>query len=134
MIICNLFFLESIKVFDGNNSIKRQLYRVIIVPRTYTLEQLLTAALRAFHITREPSVSENTNSTQSYFWLVYFRSLLKFHFYMSTFGYLLGRKHNFRNLPILFIHILKFQNFRIFLLLKNIEKQQFHIIKLIIIL
>ncbi|KAI9576312.1 hypothetical protein GQX74_000107 [Glossina fuscipes] len=48
-------FLETVKVFDGNNSFKRQLYRVIIVPRTYTLEQLLTTALRAFHITRDPS-------------------------------------------------------------------------------
>ncbi|XP_037897674.1 diacylglycerol kinase theta isoform X3 [Glossina fuscipes] len=47
--------IETVKVFDGNNSFKRQLYRVIIVPRTYTLEQLLTTALRAFHITRDPS-------------------------------------------------------------------------------
>ncbi|XP_054081111.1 diacylglycerol kinase theta isoform X2 [Zeugodacus cucurbitae] len=47
--------IEMIKVFDGNNSFRRQLYRVISVPRTYTLEQLLTTALRAFHITREPS-------------------------------------------------------------------------------
>uniref|UniRef100_A0A1A9WS31 Diacylglycerol kinase n=1 Tax=Glossina brevipalpis TaxID=37001 RepID=A0A1A9WS31_9MUSC len=42
-------------IFDGNNSFKRQLYRVIMVSRTYTLEQLLTTALRAFHITRDPS-------------------------------------------------------------------------------
>ncbi|XP_058979161.1 diacylglycerol kinase theta isoform X5 [Musca domestica] len=47
--------IEAIKVFDGNNSFRRQLYRVITVPRTYTLEQLLTTALRAFHISRDPS-------------------------------------------------------------------------------
>ncbi|XP_020713739.1 diacylglycerol kinase theta isoform X2 [Ceratitis capitata] len=47
--------IEMIKVFDGNNSFRRQLYRVISVSRTYTLEQLLTTALRAFHITRESS-------------------------------------------------------------------------------
>lgn len=52
-----LFVLEAIKVFDGNNSFRRQLYRVITVPRTYTLEQLLTTALRAFHISRDPCVS-----------------------------------------------------------------------------
>ncbi|KAH8337468.1 hypothetical protein KR059_010926 [Drosophila kikkawai] len=46
--------IEMIKVFDGNNSFRRQQYRVIIVQRTYTLEQLLTTALRAFHITRDP--------------------------------------------------------------------------------
>ncbi|XP_073816607.1 diacylglycerol kinase theta isoform X7 [Musca autumnalis] len=46
--------IEAIKVFDGNNSFRRQLYRVITVPRTYTLEQLLTTALRAFHISRDP--------------------------------------------------------------------------------
>ncbi|XP_030370885.1 diacylglycerol kinase theta isoform X2 [Scaptodrosophila lebanonensis] len=47
--------IEVIKVFDGNNSFRRQQYRVIAVQRTYTLEQLLTTALRAFHITRDPS-------------------------------------------------------------------------------
>lgn len=52
-----------IKVFDGNNSFRRQLYRVVSVPRTYTLEQLLTTALRAFHITREPSVSDSKKSS-----------------------------------------------------------------------
>ncbi|KAM8707223.1 hypothetical protein ACLKA7_011336 [Drosophila subpalustris] len=46
--------IEMIKVFDGNNSFRRQQYRAIIVQRTYTLEQLLTTALRAFHITRDP--------------------------------------------------------------------------------
>ncbi|XP_046865125.1 diacylglycerol kinase theta isoform X4 [Drosophila willistoni] len=46
--------IEMIKVFDGNNSFRRQQYRVIIVQRTYTLEQLLTTALRAFHILRDP--------------------------------------------------------------------------------
>lgn len=45
---------EMIKVFDGNNSFRRQQYRAIVVQRTYTLEQLLTTALRAFHITRDP--------------------------------------------------------------------------------
>ncbi|XP_037913721.1 diacylglycerol kinase theta isoform X3 [Hermetia illucens] len=46
---------ESIKVFDGNSSLKRRIYRVITVSRTCTLEQLLTTALRAFHITRDPN-------------------------------------------------------------------------------
>uniref|UniRef100_A0A1I8MNK8 Diacylglycerol kinase n=1 Tax=Musca domestica TaxID=7370 RepID=A0A1I8MNK8_MUSDO len=53
--------IEAIKVFDGNNSFRRQLYRVITVPRTYTLEQLLTTALRAFHISRDPSVKGFNN-------------------------------------------------------------------------
>lgn len=50
-------FAETIKVFDGNCSLRRRIFRAITVPRTCTLEQLLTTALRAFHIAREPSVS-----------------------------------------------------------------------------
>ncbi|KAL5283235.1 DGKQ family protein [Megaselia abdita] len=45
---------EMIKVFDGASSLKRRIYRVITVPRYFNLEQLLTASLRAFHISREP--------------------------------------------------------------------------------
>lgn len=48
---------ETIKVFDGNCSLRRRIFRAITVPRTCTLEQLLTTALRAFHIAREPTVS-----------------------------------------------------------------------------
>ena len=56
---CNdfLFVLETIKVFDGNCSLRRRIFRAITVPRTCNLEQLLTTALRAFHIAREPNVS-----------------------------------------------------------------------------
>lgn len=48
---------ETIKVFDGNCSLRRRIFRAITVARTCTLEQLLTTALRAFHIAREPTVS-----------------------------------------------------------------------------
>lgn len=52
-----IFFLaEVIKVFDGNCSLRRRIFRAITVPRTCNLEQLLTTALRAFHIAREPNV------------------------------------------------------------------------------
>lgn len=56
---CLLFLVspETIKVFDGNCSLRRRIFRAITVARTCTLEQLLTTALRAFHIAREPSVS-----------------------------------------------------------------------------
>lgn len=47
---------ETIKVFDGNCSLRRRIFRAITVARTCTLEQLLTTALRAFHIAREPTV------------------------------------------------------------------------------
>ena len=49
--------LETIKVFDGNCSLRRRIFRAITVPRTCNLEQLLTTALRAFHIAREPNVN-----------------------------------------------------------------------------
>lgn len=46
---------ETIKVFDGNLSLRRRIFRAITVPRQCTLEQLLTTSLRAFHITRDPT-------------------------------------------------------------------------------
>lgn len=39
-------------MFDGNCSLRRRIFRVITVPRTCNLDQLLTTALRAFHIAR----------------------------------------------------------------------------------
>ncbi|XP_035899256.1 diacylglycerol kinase theta isoform X3 [Anopheles maculipalpis] len=47
---------ETIKVFDGNCSYRRRIFRAINVPRTCSLEQLLTTALRAFHIARDPNL------------------------------------------------------------------------------
>lgn len=49
-----------IKVFDGKSSLRRNLYQVIAVPRTCSQEYLLLSALRAFHITRDPSVNLKT--------------------------------------------------------------------------
>ncbi|CAL7933909.1 unnamed protein product [Xylocopa violacea] len=46
---------EMIKVYDGNNSLRRRIFRVIMVPRQATTEQVLTSALRAFHITKDPN-------------------------------------------------------------------------------
>ncbi|XP_058464786.1 diacylglycerol kinase theta isoform X4 [Malaya genurostris] len=47
---------ETIKVFDGNCSYRRRIFRAITVPRTFSLEQLLTTALRAFHIARDSNL------------------------------------------------------------------------------
>ncbi|XP_065074732.1 diacylglycerol kinase theta isoform X5 [Ochlerotatus camptorhynchus] len=47
---------ETIKVFDGNCSYRRKIFRAITVPRTCSLEQLLTTALRAFHIARDSTL------------------------------------------------------------------------------
>ncbi|XP_026672089.1 diacylglycerol kinase theta isoform X5 [Ceratina calcarata] len=54
---------ETIKVYDGNSSLRRRIFRVITVPRQATKEQVLTSALRAFHITKDPS---NFYLTDSY--------------------------------------------------------------------
>lgn len=54
----NIFFswyVEVIKVYDGNNSYRRRIFRTIVVSRQASLKQLLTQALRAFHITKDPS-------------------------------------------------------------------------------
>ncbi|XP_031848599.1 diacylglycerol kinase theta isoform X5 [Nomia melanderi] len=52
---------EMIKVYDGNSSFSRRILRVISVPRQATTEQVLTAALRAFHITKDPTLFDSDN-------------------------------------------------------------------------
>ncbi|XP_034936028.1 diacylglycerol kinase theta isoform X2 [Chelonus insularis] len=42
---------ETIKVYDGNLSMRRKIYRVINVPRSATTAEILAAALKAYHIT-----------------------------------------------------------------------------------
>ncbi|XP_033224636.1 diacylglycerol kinase theta isoform X3 [Belonocnema kinseyi] len=46
---------EVIKVYDGNNSLRRRIFRVITVSRQATTEQILISALRAFHIKKDPN-------------------------------------------------------------------------------
>ncbi|XP_018331439.1 diacylglycerol kinase theta isoform X3 [Agrilus planipennis] len=46
---------EVIKVYDGNTSLRRRIFRTIVVPRTASVKQILTLALRAHHITKDPS-------------------------------------------------------------------------------
>ncbi|KAI4491356.1 hypothetical protein M0804_002748 [Polistes exclamans] len=45
---------ETIKVYDGNSSLKHRIFRVITVSRLASTEQVLTSALRAHHITTDP--------------------------------------------------------------------------------
>ena len=45
---------EIIKVYDGNSSMKRRTFRTITIPRNATREQIVAAALRAFHIHDDP--------------------------------------------------------------------------------
>lgn len=42
-------------MYDGNNSLRRRIFRTIVVSRQSSLKQVLTQALRAFHITKDPS-------------------------------------------------------------------------------
>ncbi|XP_046350974.1 diacylglycerol kinase theta-like isoform X3 [Haliotis rufescens] len=45
---------EIIRVFDGNASLKRRLYRTISVPRNASAQAILEAALKTFHISDDP--------------------------------------------------------------------------------
>ncbi|GFG39878.1 hypothetical protein Cfor_03863, partial [Coptotermes formosanus] len=45
--------IEMIKVYDGNGSFRRHIFRLICVSRQSTTEELLTAALREFRITKD---------------------------------------------------------------------------------
>ncbi|XP_063703643.1 diacylglycerol kinase theta isoform X3 [Culicoides brevitarsis] len=44
---------ETIKVFDGNCSLRRRIYKAVTVPRQCNLEQLLETASKAFQIRRD---------------------------------------------------------------------------------
>ncbi|KAF2901044.1 hypothetical protein ILUMI_05100 [Ignelater luminosus] len=46
---------EVIKVYDGNSSLRRRIFRTIVVPRQSPLKQVLILALRAHHITKDPN-------------------------------------------------------------------------------
>jgi len=43
---------ETIKVYDGNQGLRRRQFRPITISRSATVDQILSAALRAFHITK----------------------------------------------------------------------------------
>nr|XP_027205590.1 diacylglycerol kinase theta-like [Dermatophagoides pteronyssinus] len=45
---------ETIKVFDGNASMKRKTYRTITISRNANKDQIVAACLRAFHIHDDP--------------------------------------------------------------------------------
>ncbi|KAG8225526.1 hypothetical protein J437_LFUL006065 [Ladona fulva] len=45
---------EVVKVYDGNNSMRRRIFRPVTIPRLTSTDQLLSAAMRAFHITKDP--------------------------------------------------------------------------------
>ena len=46
---------ETIKVYDGNQGVRRRQFRAVHVPRTATTDQVLSIALKAFHITKPTS-------------------------------------------------------------------------------
>jgi len=43
---------ESIKVYDGNQGLRRRQFRPVLISKSATVDQILSAALRAFHITK----------------------------------------------------------------------------------
>jgi hypothetical protein len=45
---------EMVKVFDGNLCMKRRTFRTITISRSANMDQLIAAALRAFHIHDDP--------------------------------------------------------------------------------
>lgn len=45
---------DIIKVFDGNASMRKRIFRTIAISRSATKDQLIAASLRAFHIHDDP--------------------------------------------------------------------------------
>jgi len=44
---------EVVKVFDGNSSLRRRMFRLITISRTATIKEFQAAAMRAFHVPQD---------------------------------------------------------------------------------
>ncbi|KAG7171806.1 Diacylglycerol kinase theta-like [Homarus americanus] len=53
---------EVVKVFDGNNSLRRRMFRLVTVSRAASVSEFLTAAMRAFHVPQENSKTYLTDA------------------------------------------------------------------------
>ncbi|XP_063387709.1 diacylglycerol kinase theta isoform X2 [Cydia fagiglandana] len=53
---------EVVKVYDGEAAWSRRLYRPVVVGRNWNERELVSAALRAFHVAREPEQFELTDA------------------------------------------------------------------------
>lgn len=54
---------EVVKVFDGNSSLQRRMFRQVTVSRAASVKEFLTAAMRAFHV---PQDTTKTYLTDAY--------------------------------------------------------------------
>ncbi|ROT63093.1 putative diacylglycerol kinase theta isoform X6 [Penaeus vannamei] len=57
------FEIEVVKVFDGNSSLQRRMFRQVTVSRAASVKEFLTAAMRAFHV---PQDTTKTYLTDAY--------------------------------------------------------------------
>lgn len=53
---------EVVKVYDGEAAWSRKLYRPVVVGRNFSERELVAAALRAFHVARDPDQFELTDA------------------------------------------------------------------------
>ncbi|CAG9580086.1 unnamed protein product [Danaus chrysippus] len=53
---------EVVKVYDGEAAWSRRLYRPVVVGRNFSERELVAAALRAFHVARDPEQFELTDA------------------------------------------------------------------------
>ena len=51
-----------VKVYDGEAAWSRRLYRPVVVGRNFSERELVGAALRAFHVAREPDQFQLTDA------------------------------------------------------------------------
>lgn len=79
----SFFSLETIKVFDGNASMKRKTYRTITISRNANKDQIVAACLRAFHIHDDPRHYIITDAYGNNYSIVEFKHicLILFHYY-----------------------------------------------------
>ncbi|GBP52500.1 Diacylglycerol kinase theta [Eumeta japonica] len=56
------FCAEVVKIYDGEGAWSRRLYRPVVVGRGWSERELVAAALRAFHVAREPELFELTDA------------------------------------------------------------------------
>ena len=53
---CDCFtFTEIVRIYDGNTSLRKRVYRTVAVPKNAPAQVLLEAALRTYHISDDPA-------------------------------------------------------------------------------
>uniref|UniRef100_A0A670Y9A8 Diacylglycerol kinase n=1 Tax=Pseudonaja textilis TaxID=8673 RepID=A0A670Y9A8_PSETE len=77
---------QMLKIYDGNDAVKRNQYRLITVPRIAKNEEVVEAALRAYYISDDQQDYELQTFTQQALFFIFFSSFMVWELCFGTDG------------------------------------------------